>query len=150
MAYLMGLASVAVVFHHSTHWIVTAMVWWTDRYQATTVPDITWVGSWGHTSLAALDMLAQVAVPCFLFVSGYSIAISAGAIEISVRWKVVAARLKSLISSYLLWSIIVLLMNYLQGENYSLNGLASMGTASHTNTENSFPIPRTFSVGRVV
>jgi surface polysaccharide O-acyltransferase-like enzyme len=103
--------------------VVTAMVWWADRYLPVSVPDYSQVGSLSFTILAALDQVAIFGVPVFLFVSGYFIAIATGPNRKTVGWNTVLNRLKTLIIPYLIWSAFILAFNMFNGKDYNLVSL---------------------------
>jgi peptidoglycan/LPS O-acetylase OafA/YrhL len=120
LLYINGLATIAAVIHHSMHWILTGLFWWTDRYRAVTIPNYDELGSLSYYGLRLIDQLAFIGVPAFLFVSGFFIAIATGSDEKTVSWKIVGNRIKKLIPPYLLWSFVIILLDRLSGTAYSL------------------------------
>jgi surface polysaccharide O-acyltransferase-like enzyme len=116
---LNGAAAVLAVLHHSTHWALTGMLWWADRYSAASVPDLTQVGSLNYWLLRGLDQVASGAVFAFLFIAGYSISLTTAAESPGAGWRVILGRLKLLLPPYLIWSIVMMLNGWLQGQTYA-------------------------------
>ncbi len=130
---LNGLAAILAVLHHSTHWVLTAMIWWADRYSSAAVPNMAAVGSPGFLLLRVVDQFAAVAVFVFLFVAGYAVCMTAGAGQHKLDWKVVLARIKHLVPPYLIWSVVMLAIAMLQGETHrpmELVRILAMGGAA--------------------
>jgi peptidoglycan/LPS O-acetylase OafA/YrhL len=115
-----GLAILAVVLNHARVWGVVAMVFWADRYKPVTVPDYSQVGSAEYYSLLVLDGIIQFAIPTFLFVSGFYIAIATGRSKSTIPWKTVLTRIKFLVIPYLIWFFIMSGVLYMEGERYML------------------------------
>lgn len=103
---LRGLAILAVVLNHATGWAFVAMFWWTHRYTATTVPDYSGMDSPAYWLLMAINQAALFSVPAFLVISGLSAAYSVGSGSLADDWRVVRARLGSLMGPYLIWSLL--------------------------------------------
>jgi len=112
---LAGLAAICVVIHHATTWIVTAIVWWADKYAPVQVPDQSWLGTGRYYGVRILDQLVFFPVPAFLFVSGYFVSMAAGRADDRTRWKILLNRCLWLAVPYLIWSIIILGMRRLDG-----------------------------------
>ncbi|OGO16088.1 MAG: hypothetical protein A2Y93_02860 [Chloroflexi bacterium RBG_13_68_17] len=115
---LNGLAAILAVVHHSTHWVLTSMIWWADRYSAAAVPDLGQVGGPGYWLLRVVDQVADGAVFVFLFVAGYSVCMAVGAGQGTVGWRLIVARVKHLVLPYLVWSMVMLASGLLQGETW--------------------------------
>jgi len=115
-----GLAALAVVAHHATHWVVTGTVWWADRYQAVAVPDYTWIGTPKFLAVRLVDLLSTFAVPAFLFTSGYFISVVGGRSGRDLGWPTVLRRSLWLIIPYLVWSSILIILNSLNGQEYDV------------------------------
>ncbi|MCI0520596.1 MAG: acyltransferase [Chloroflexi bacterium] len=117
---LNGLAVLGAVIHHSVNWVVTAMVWWADRYSPASIPDTSRVGSAAFYLLALIDLIAVFGVPAFLFVSGYFIAAATGREREGIGWKAVLRRIQALLIPYLIWTVVVTGWNVWQGgKSYS-------------------------------
>jgi len=115
---LSGLATVGVVIHHATSWVVTATVWWADRYSLTQVPDYSWLGTRGYFGVRILDQLMIFPVPAFLFVSGYFVSLTAGRTGSRLTWKMILTRCQWLVIPYLVWAVIILGMRWVDGTVY--------------------------------
>ncbi|HZD11473.1 MAG TPA: acyltransferase family protein [Candidatus Binatia bacterium] len=115
---LNGLAIVGAVFYHASGWGFTAMFWWTDQYAPVTVPNFAQMGSAGYYALRVVEQLIIFAVPAFLFVSGFFIAFATGRSRPNVEWKLVVARIRSLLVPYLLWSALMFLWLIMQGQRF--------------------------------
>jgi peptidoglycan/LPS O-acetylase OafA/YrhL len=122
---LSGLAAVCAVINHSAHYMIIAMFWWTDKYRPVAIPNYDAVGGVSYYVMLLVVQIAVVAVPAFLFISGFFIAAMTGRNHDRVGWKAVFSRIKFLIWPYLLWSLIVILLAILlEGETYTLRELA--------------------------
>jgi peptidoglycan/LPS O-acetylase OafA/YrhL len=107
---LNGLAAVFAVINHAVVWELTAMFWWTDRYQptATTASQLQ---SLRFFTVGLIDQLVFFAPFAFLFISGFFIAIATGQVQKTIPWRPVLQRVKFLIIPYLLWSMILMLLS---------------------------------------
>ncbi len=126
LLYLNGLATISAVLFHATGWGYTAMFWWTDRYRPVTVPNFDQLGGMTYFSIRAIEQLVIVAIPAFLFVSGFFIAFATGRTKRTIGWNVVGTRIKNLAIPYVVWSIIVFVMLFALGEKFSLAQMAKM------------------------
>jgi membrane-bound acyltransferase YfiQ involved in biofilm formation len=115
---LMGLAIVAVVWSHAAGWGQIAMFHWADRYRPVTVPNFDEVGTPSYYVLLVIRQLTVWSVPAFLFVSGYFVAYAMGRQQ-TLRWKVVASRLRHLLVPYFIWSSAIFLASALEGTIYT-------------------------------
>lgn len=123
LLYLNGYATVAAVVHHSINWVLIGMFWWTDRYRAVSIPNFEQLGSVNYYGIRVVDQLTVVAVPAFLFISGVHIAIATGLGQNTVDWRLIINRIGKLLPPYLIWSVLIILFNLLQGESYSILAL---------------------------
>lgn len=119
---LNGLAIIAVVLNHAIGWGYTAMFWWTDRYAAVTVPNYAQIGSFDYYLLRTIEQLVIFAVPAFLFVSGFFMAIATNRSRANVAWALIGARIRGLAIPYLLWSILIFVVMFLEGQRQSATG----------------------------
>lgn len=78
--------------HHATTWVITATVWWADRYSSAKVPDHRWIGTGGSHGVRVLEQLVFFPVPAFLFVSGYFVSLTAGQRGENLRWRTLLTR----------------------------------------------------------
>jgi hypothetical protein len=124
LLYLNGYAAIAAIVHHSVHWVLTGMFWWTDRYRMVSIPNFDQLGGLSYYGLRIIDQFTVVAVPAFLFVSGVHIAIATGNQQDTISWRVIKNRIVKLIPPYLLWSFIIVIINVLQGGTTSIVALA--------------------------
>jgi len=119
LLYLNGLAALGVVLNHTTAWGFIALFWWTDRYRAVSVPNFDQLGGGAYFSLRIIEQVIIFTIPAFLFVSGFFIAVAAGRDQKGLGWNVVGTRIKSLVIPYLLWSIIMLALDFALGDVYT-------------------------------
>ena len=115
---LHGLAIVGVVCSHASEWVYISMFWWTDRYMAVSVPNYDQLGSLSYYSIVVFQKIGVFAVPAFLFTSGFFVAY-AGRGKSAFTWKMVGVRLKGLLIPYFIWSVVILLGDWLQGTAYA-------------------------------
>jgi len=120
---LNGIAAISAVIYHASGWGFTAMFWWTDLYLPVSVPDFSQMGGAAYYTLRLVEQFIIFSIPAFLFVSGFFIAFATGRDQKTVSWKVVGVRIKTLVIPYLIWSFGIILLNMLQGAQYSLVNL---------------------------
>ena len=116
---LNGVAIVAAVLYHTTGWGFTALFWWTDRYLPVPVPNFEQLGGTVYYVLRFLEQLVIFAIPAFLFVSGYFVAVAAGRTQKTVSWKLIRSRIINLAIPFVLWSVLILAAKILEGESYT-------------------------------
>jgi len=116
---LNGLAVLGVVLNHSLGWGYISMFWWTDQYQAVTVPDFDQIGSVSYYVLRLIEQLIIFSIPAFLFVSGFFIAVATGRKRSHVPPKLIGTRILNLAIPFLLWSIIYLASSFVLGRTYA-------------------------------
>jgi membrane-bound acyltransferase YfiQ involved in biofilm formation len=119
LLYLNGLAIITVILYHASAWGFIAMFYWTDRYRPVTVPNFDMLGGATYFSLRAIEQLIIYGIPTFMFVSGFFIAISTGRSQKAVPWRLVYERIKNLAIPFVLWSLIILGLNFAQGARYT-------------------------------
>ena len=73
-----------------------------------------------YYSLRIIEQAITFAIPAFLFISGYFVSFAIGRIEANKQWKVIFARIKNLAIPFLIWSVLILVLNMLQGNPYSV------------------------------
>lgn len=112
---LNGLAILAVVCNHAVPQAFIAMFWWTDRYQLVdAIPNYDQFGTLTYYVLIAIAKLTFFSVPSFLFVSGFFIAYTARGQQSNLGWKVIKTRLVNLLVPYLIWSLVIFLIIWLE------------------------------------
>jgi len=115
LLHLNGLAVLAVALNHSLSWGYIALFWWTDRYRPVSVPNFDQLGSPIYYLFRVGEQLIIFAIPAFLFVSGYFLAITAGRGQSPLRWNIIFVRLKNLLIPFFIWSVIVLFLDIALG-----------------------------------
>ncbi len=126
LLYLNGLAAFSAVLYHATGWGFTAMFWWTDRYRSVSVPNFDQLGGASYFSIRAIEQLVIVAIPAFLFVSGFFVAFATGRSHRTVSWNIIGVRVKNIIIPYLVWSVVAIGMLFAFGERFSAGQIVKM------------------------
>jgi len=126
LLYLNGIAAISAVLFHATGWGYTAMFWWTDRYRHVSVPNFDQFGGLTYFSIRAIEQFVIVAIPAFLFVSGFFIAFATGRTQKTIGWNIVGVKVKNLAIPYLVWSVLALMMLFALGERFSAAQIARM------------------------
>ena len=116
---LRGIAILAVVFNHAAGHGFTAMFWWVHRYRDVTVPNFDQMGSLSYYGLVAIQQLSLFSVPAFLFISGFFVAYAARGSPPALSWKTVRTRVLNLLWPYLIWSVVFLVGDALEGTTYT-------------------------------
>jgi peptidoglycan/LPS O-acetylase OafA/YrhL len=114
-----GLAILCVVLYHSTGWGFTAMFWWSNRYRDVSVPDFSQMGSLSYFGLRALEQGVIFGIPAFIFVSGFFIAVATRREQKTIDWRIVLTRIKNLIIPFLIWSLLIAALRWLEGERFT-------------------------------
>lgn len=114
LLFLNGLSILGVVCSHAAQWVWIAMFWWTDHYRSVVVPNYDQLGTLPYYVVVVIQKLGVFAVPAFLFATGFFVAY-ANRGKGSMSWKVVGTRLKNLLIPYAIWSVIILIGNWFQG-----------------------------------
>ncbi len=118
---LNGLAILGVVVSHAAGWGQIALLDlnWTNRYLPATVTGEAHIGSFTYYVLLIVRQLLVFSVPAFLVVSGFFIAFAARGSQVGLSWKVVRARLYSLLIPYLIWSVLIFIGDALTHQVYT-------------------------------
>lgn len=95
------------------------MFWWTHRYRAVEVPNFEQLGGLSYFSLRSMEQFIAFSIPVFLFVSGYFVAFQAKRGAGSISREFIFNRLRFLLIPFLIWSIVMLLVDYVQGDTYT-------------------------------
>jgi surface polysaccharide O-acyltransferase-like enzyme len=120
LLYLNGIAILGVILFHAAGMGFTAMFSWSHRYLPESVPAVSQVGNVSYYGLRLIEQAMVFSLPAFLFVSGFFISVQAGRTN-KVRWQAVLSRTKNLIIPYIIWSVIVMGLNFaLDGRRYGL------------------------------
>ncbi|MCC6456201.1 MAG: acyltransferase [Caldilineaceae bacterium] len=127
------LALLGMLLFHSAGWGFIAMFAWANRYLAVTVPDYSQMGSVSYYALRVIEQLPIFAIPAFLFVSGYFIAVATGRSRTTISWSIIAARTKSLLIPYVLWSVLLWGKLFIEGRTLSVAGYAEALLTGRTN-----------------
>lgn len=122
---LNGIAILGAVLYHAAGWGFISMFWWTDQYRSVSVPNFDQLGSFSYFGLRLIEQMIIIAIPSFLFVSGYFIAFACGK-ESSPKWTWILTRIKYLVIPYLIWSVIMIVINTILGESYTSIQLLNM------------------------
>jgi surface polysaccharide O-acyltransferase-like enzyme len=108
MLYLNGFSISAVVLFHAVGMCFVAMFDWSHRFLPPDVPANSLIGSPSYYTLRILEQLVEFAIPAFLFVSGYFVAVATGRSNETISWSTVRSRLKNLLIPYLIWTGVIL------------------------------------------
>lgn len=101
---LRGLAILGVVFNHANWHILSEF--------APGAP-------WGYLFIVT-DQIGKFAIPAFMVISGYFTAYAAGGGKRDLPWSVIRTRVEALLWPWLLWSLIMMAGQSLQGRAISL------------------------------
>jgi peptidoglycan/LPS O-acetylase OafA/YrhL len=116
---LNGLSIFNVVLYHASAWGFIAMFWWTDRYLPVAVPNFDQKFGLTYFTLRSIEQYIIYSIPAFLFVSGFFISVATGRRQATISWKLIGARIKALVIPYLIWSTVMLFMEFFQGRTFS-------------------------------
>lgn len=95
------------------------MFWWTDRYRQVTIPNFDQLGTIPYYIIITIQQLAVFAVPAFLFVAGYFVAYASQGSQNISMWKTTRKRIINLLVPYLIWSVMIFFVDYLQRDIYT-------------------------------
>jgi len=110
---LNGLAILGVVLNHASYFGFLSMY--------LTGQSLDQMGSSTYYILRAVEQAVIFAIPAFLFISGYFIAFAIGRIEAKKQWRVIFNRIKNLLIPAIIWSVLILTLDMLQGTLYSVD-----------------------------
>lgn len=113
-----GLAIIGVVVEHAIGWGFTAMFWWTDRYRPVTVPNFDQIGSTNYYISHIFEAFFAFCLPMFFLISGFfmQLTFQSG----GPAWGKIFKRIKRLVVPFLIWSVVMMLLNIIQGHRYSV------------------------------
>ncbi len=112
LLYFNGIAIISVILFHAVGQGFIAMFFWTDRYLPVSVPNFEQAGSLTYFIFRAVEQLVVFSIPLFLFVSGYFIAFATGRKQANISWQVIWVRIRNLAIPYLVWSVVVLALDF--------------------------------------
>lgn len=118
---LNGVAALLVVLNHTAYYGFIAMFNWTNRYREVSVPNFDQMGSVSYYALFVAHQAAEMAIPAFLFVSGFFIAFAARASRSGLTWEMVWSRSKKLIPPFIIWTGIFTTLEYFSPLNITFN-----------------------------
>ena len=121
---LNGLAIVMVVLYHTVGWGFTAMFWWPHRYLPVTSPNFDQMYSASYFGLRFIEGAIAYAIPAFLLVSGFFVALSTKSEDSGPGWSQIRSRLRTLVIPYLIWSAIMIGVSVVGGEAITPLGVA--------------------------
>jgi len=96
------------------------MFWWTHRYMAVNVPNFDQMGSPAYFVLRLIEQAVIFAIPSFIFVSGFFVAVATRRDQRTIEWRIVLTRIKNLLIPFTIWSLLILAAGWMQGQRYSL------------------------------
>jgi hypothetical protein len=107
LLYLNGIAACLVPVHHGAAYGFAVMFNWGPNAGSTAA-----AGSLAYFMTLGVRQVVGFAIPAFLLISAFSIAISARGVQ-GLKWEVIASRLKHLVWPFVIWTIFThaLLMN---------------------------------------
>jgi len=120
LLYLNGLAVLGVLTNHSVAWVYIALFWWTHRYSPVQSPNFDQLFGIPYYMMRSLEQLIIVSIPAFLAVSGFFVAFATRKGSDSPGWRFIGNRIRYLGIPYLIWSLITIVTNIFQGEEYTL------------------------------
>lgn len=127
LLYLNGVCIAFVILFHATGMGFVSMFAWMERYVSIFQPGYNPIGTPAYYVLRFFEQIAVWVIPAFLFISGYFIAFSYGkGNDYRKGWFAALTRSKDLLIPYLFWSIIVLVLAFVEGMRYSPATLVRM------------------------
>lgn len=127
LLYLSGLSVVGVIIFHTAGMGFVAMFAWMERYITIFPPGFNPIGTPAYYVLRFFEQIAVWVIPAFLFISGYFVSFSYGkGNEYRKGWFASLTRSRDLLIPYLIWSVIVILLAYLEGNRYAPGTLLIM------------------------
>lgn len=125
LLYLNGIAILSVILFHATGQGFVAVFAWAHRYAPGAAP-YAQMGSPSYYALRLIEQVVVVAIPAFLFVSGFFMAVAAGRTRATVSWQTVFNRIKYLVAPYLVWTVVALVLALAQGKRFSIGDLVAI------------------------
>jgi probable poly-beta-1,6-N-acetyl-D-glucosamine export protein len=122
--YLNGVAVLGVVGNHVLAWCFIALFWWAHRYRPVESPNFDQMYSFTYYALRFLEQIIITSIPAFLLVSGFFVAFATRKGAAFPGWAFIGTRIRYLVIPYLIWSIVYLGANFVQGQRYTAMDLA--------------------------
>jgi probable poly-beta-1,6-N-acetyl-D-glucosamine export protein len=119
LLFLNGLAIIGAVLNHAAGWGYVAMFYWAHRFRPVSSPNFDMIGSFSYYSLRSIEQIITSAIPAFLFVSGFFVAFATRKSQSTVDWKFIGIRIRYLAIPYLLWSLLMLSFEAVEGVFYT-------------------------------
>jgi peptidoglycan/LPS O-acetylase OafA/YrhL len=120
LSYLSGIAAVFVVLNHALGWGFTAMIWWPHKFRPVLSPNFDQVHSQSYFLLRMLEQMVVVAVPAFLFVSGFFVVLALNRSSKQPVADVIWRRIRILAMPFIIWSAIMLTLEVIQTRSFQL------------------------------
>ncbi|GIV66489.1 MAG: membrane protein [Bellilinea sp.] len=117
---LNGIAIIFAVYHHAIYWAITAINFWGHRFVSNATPQLLSSPNLFALFLRITDQIGGVAVPAFLFVSGYLYGFSLNRQIIGQSYRFILKRIYYLLIPYFVWSTLTVIFRIIEGENYPL------------------------------
>ncbi len=90
---------------------------WTHQYLPVASPNYDQMGGFPYFSLRFVEQLVIFTIPAFLFVSGFFVAFATGQ-RSNIKWETIGARIKKMLIPYLIWSVVLFGLMFVQGSIY--------------------------------
>lgn len=120
LLFLNGIAIIFAVYHHSIYWAVTAINYWGHRFVGGPTPELLSTPNIFSLFLRITDQIAGVAVPAFLFVSGFLYSFSMNNQTIPQSYRFIQKRILYLLFPYIIWSTITVVFRMIEGKSYTV------------------------------
>jgi len=116
---LNGFSTLGLILYHSVGWGFVAMFSWTHRYLPVASPNYDQLGSLSYLLMRFVEQLVIFTIPAFLFVSGFFIAFATGKTHSNIGWGTIRARIKKMLIPYLIWSMALFGLMFIQGNRFT-------------------------------
>ena len=113
-----------VVTNHTLAWCFIALFWWAHRYRPVESPNFDQLYSFTYYTLRFFEQVIITSIPAFLLVSGFFVAFATRKGATFPGWAFIGTRIRYLVVPYLIWSVVYLGANFIQGQRYTAMDLA--------------------------
>lgn len=120
LLFLNGIAIIFAVYHHSIYWSVTAINYWGHLFVGGPTPELLSTPNIFSLFLRITDQIAGVAVPAFLFISGFFYSFSLNNQTIPQSYRIIQKRILYLLFPYMIWSTIMVVFHMIEGKSYTV------------------------------
>jgi peptidoglycan/LPS O-acetylase OafA/YrhL len=121
MSTLAGIAILMVVIAHAIKYGLFALYAWTERYQhmlpANFDPYVDPFNTPQWYFLVFGQTFTVFSVPAFFTISGFFIAFAIDKNQENIRWETIKKRIVSLVSPYLVWTIILIILRLVRNQD---------------------------------